>query len=296
MDWKGGRRSDNIEDRRDTPLSAGTPAGAILLLRFLPYLLGSRIGRMILLVGGLGYAGAYFLGIDPLRLLGGQNVAPHQQHQPLSPQEKELTEFVSVVLGSTEDVWRERFQQSGGQYRDPILVLFRNRVDSACGITGAAVGPFYCTGDNKLYIDLSFYQEMKNRLGAPGDFAQAYVIAHEVGHHVQNLLGVSAKIRNAQRGKSQAEANQLSVKLELQADCLAGIWAHYAQNNRIKIEPGDIEEAINAAAAVGDDRLQKQASGTVRPERFTHGTSAQRMEWFKRGLDSGTVNDCNTFK
>lgn len=296
MDWKDGRRSSNIDDRRDSPLSAGAPGGALILLRFLPYLLGSRIGRIILLVGGLGYAGAYFLGIDPLRLLGGQSVATHQQHQPLSPQEKELTDFVAVVLGSTEDVWRERFQQSGGQYREPVLVLFRGRVDSACGITGAAVGPFYCPGDSKLYIDLSFYQEMKNRLGAPGDFAQAYVIAHEVGHHVQNLLGVSAKIRNAQQGKSQAEVNQLSVKLELQADCLAGIWAHYAQNNRIKLDAGDIEEAINAAAAVGDDRLQKQASGTVRPERFTHGSSAQRMEWFKRGFDSGTVNDCNTFK
>lgn len=295
MDWKDGRRSDNIEDRRDSPVSAGAPAGAMLLIRFLPYLLGSRIGRMILLVGGLGYAGAYFLGIDPLRLLSGQSATPHQQ-QSLSPQEKELTDFVSVVLGSTEDVWHERFQQSGGQYRNPVLALFRNRVDSACGITGSAVGPFYCPGDNKLYLDLSFFQEMKDRLGAPGEFAQAYVVAHEVGHHVQNLLGVSAKVRDAQRGKSQAEANQLSVKLELQADCLAGIWAHFAQNGKIKIYPKDIEDAINAAASVGDDRLQKQARGTVQPERFTHGTSAQRMEWFKRGFDSGTVNDCNTFK
>jgi uncharacterized protein len=203
---------------------------------------------------------------------------------------------MSVILGSTEDVWRQQFQQAGSQYREPVLVLFRQRVNSACGITGSAVGPFYCPGDSKLYIDLSFFQEMKNRLGAQGDFAQAYVIAHEVGHHVQNLLGVSSKIQNAQRGKSQIEANQLSVKLELQADCLAGIWAHYAQNDKIKLEVGDLEEAINAAAAVGDDRLQEQASGAVRPERFTHGTSEQRMEWFKRGYASGTVNDCNTFK
>jgi uncharacterized protein len=295
MDWKGGRRSDNIDDRRDSPLSAGAPAGAMLLMRFLPYLLGSRIGRIILLVGGLGYAGAYFLGIDPLKLLGGQAVAPRQEQQ-LSPQEQELTDFMSVILGSTEDVWRQQFQQAGSQYREPVLVLFRQRVNSACGITGSAVGPFYCPGDSKLYIDLSFFQEMKNRLGAQGDFAQAYVIAHEVGHHVQNLLGVSSKIQNAQRGKSQIEANQLSVKLELQADCLAGIWAHYAQNDKIKLEVGDLEEAINAAAAVGDDRLQEQASGAVRPERFTHGTSEQRMEWFKRGYASGTVNDCNTFK
>lgn len=294
MDWRDGRRSDNIDDQRNSPLAAGAPAGLAILIRFLPYLLGSRIGRIILLIGGLGYGALYLFGGSPAHLAGNQSAV--QSQQQLSPQERELTDFMSVVLGSTEDVWRSRFQQAGSQYQDPKLVLFRQRVNSACGLTGSAVGPFYCPGDRKLYIDLSFFQEMKNRLGAPGDFAQAYVIAHEVGHHVQNLLGVSTKIHNAQRGKSQAEANQLSVKLELQADCLAGIWAHYANNDKIRLETGDIEEAINAAAAVGDDRLQEQASGTVRPERFTHGTSAQRMDWFKRGFESGTVNDCNTFK
>lgn len=184
----------------------------------------------------------------------------------------------------------------GANYQEPILVLFRDRVDSACGLGQAAMGPFYCPGDNKLYIDLSFYQEMKNNMGAPGDFAQAYVIAHEVGHHVQNLLGVSSKVRQAQQNKSQAVVNALSVKLELQADCFAGIWGHFADRESKMLQVGDIEEALNAAAAIGDDHLQEKATGTVRPEKFTHGTSKQRAEWFNRGFQSGAVNDCNTFK
>jgi predicted metalloprotease len=189
-----------------------------------------------------------------------------------------------------------QFQKMGKVYQEPVLVIFRNRVDSACGLGQAAMGPFYCPGDNKLYIDLSFYQEMKTKMGAPGDFAQAYVIAHEVGHHVQNLLGFSGKVRQAQENQPQAVVNALSVKLELQADCFAGIWGHYADKERKMLEVGDINEALNAAAAIGDDHLQEKATGTVRPEKFTHGTSKQRAEWFNRGFQSGKINDCNTFK
>ncbi|RYY75961.1 MAG: hypothetical protein EOO52_00025 [Gammaproteobacteria bacterium] len=293
MDWKGGRRSNNVEDLRGAPLAAGA-GGLAILFRFLPFLLSTRIGRIILLVGVLGFAAAHFLGIDVMRVIGGQ---PTQQSaQPLTAQEQELTDFVSVVLGSTEDVWATQFQKAGSNYEAPVLSIFSDRVASACGLGQSATGPFYCPADKKLYIDLSFYQEMKNRLGAPGDFAQAYVIAHEVGHHVQNLLGVADKVRQAQQGKSQAEVNALSVKLELQADCFAGMWGHFADSERGMLEAGDIDEALNAAAAIGDDRLQKQSTGTVRPESFTHGSSKQRAEWFNRGFQSGSINDCNTFK
>ncbi len=296
MDWKGRRQSNNVEDQRNAPLSAGVGggAGAAILFRLIPFLLGSKIGRIILVIGGLGFAGAHFLGIDVLSLTSGPQT--QQSAQALSPQDKELTEFVSVVLADTEDTWRTQFQKMGKVYQEPVLVIFRNRVNSACGLGQAAMGPFYCPGDNKLYIDLSFYQEMKTKMGAPGDFAQAYVIAHEVGHHVQNLLGVSSKVRQAQENKSQAAANALSVKLELQADCLAGIWGHFADRERKMLQVGDIDEALNAAAAIGDDHLQEQATGTVRPEKFTHGTSKQRAEWFNRGFQSGAINDCNTFK
>ena len=293
MDWKGGRRSNNVEDLRGAPLAAGA-GGLAILFRFLPFLLSTRIGRIILLVGVMGFAAAHFLGIDVMRLIGGQ---PAQQSaQPLSAQEQELTDFVTVILGSTEDVWATQFQKAGSTYQAPTLSIFSDRVSSACGMAQSATGPFYCPADKKLYIDLSFYQEMKNRLGAPGDFAQAYVIAHEVGHHVQNLLGVAAKVNQAQQRKSQTEANALSVKLELQADCFAGIWGHYVDRGNIKLEAGDIDEALNAAAAIGDDRLQEQATGTVRPESFTHGSSKQRADWFNRGFQSGSINDCNTFK
>lgn len=292
MDWKGGRRSDNIEDRRSYS-SAGAGAGLGLLLRFLPFLLQTKVGRMLLLVGVLGYFGLRFLGIDLLNL-----TAPASQPtstQNLSAANQELVDFVSVVLGNTEDTWTILFQQMGRQYEKPKLVLFRDAVSSACGYAQSAMGPFYCPGDNKLYIDLSFYQDMKNKLGAPGDFAQAYVIAHEVGHHVQNLLGVAAKVNQLQRGKDQAAVNQLSVLQELQADCFAGIWGHYADKDFRMIEDGDLEEALNAAAAIGDDNLQQKANGRIRPEAFTHGSSKQRMEWFKRGMDTGDVNACNTF-
>jgi len=293
MDWKGGRRSNNVEDLRNSPLSAGIGGGGALLFRLIPYLLGSKSGRIILVIGAVIYVGAQYLGIDILQVAGGNQ---SQYQQASTAEDRELADFVSVVLADTEDTWQAQFQKMGKRYQEPILVLFRGRVKSACGLGQAAMGPFYCSGDNKLYIDLSFYQEMKHKLGAPGDFAQAYVIAHEVGHHVQNLLGISGKVHQAQQQQSQTAANALSVKLELQADCFAGIWAHYADTERGIVEAGDIEEALNAAAAIGDDKLQQQATGTVRPERFTHGTSKQRVEWFNRGLNSGSINECNTFR
>lgn len=291
MDWKGGRRSNNVDDQRNSPLSASS-GGAVLLLRLIPFLLRSKLGRIVLLIGGLGFVGAHFLGIDILQL---STQAPRSA-QLTSPQDTELADFVSVILADTEDTWKTEFQKIGKVYQEPTLVLFRDRVNSACGLGQAAMGPFYCPGDKKLYIDLAFYQEMKTKLGAPGDFAQAYVIAHEVGHHVQNLLGVSDKIRYAQQNKSDTEVNALSVKMELQADCLAGIWGHAANSERNMLQSGDIEEALNAAAAIGDDHLQKQATGTIRPEKFTHGTSKQRAEWFNKGFKSGSINECNTFK
>ncbi len=290
MDWKGGRRSENVDDQRNNSMAASAGGGA-LLLRFIPFLLRTKIGRIILIVGGLGYIGARFLGIDVMQLSGG---APQQTSEKTNPQDAELVDFVSVVLADTEDTWKALFQKSGKVYEEPILVLFKNRVNSACGMAQSAMGPFYCPGDNKLYIDLAFYQEMKNKMGAPGDFAQAYVIAHEVGHHVQNLLGISQQVRAAQENKSTAIVNALSVKLELQADCFAGIWAHFADSERGIVEIGDIEEALTAAAAVGDDRLQQQATGAIRPERFTHGTSQQRAASFKLGLEKGSIAECDT--
>jgi uncharacterized protein len=294
MDWKDGRRSNNVEDQRNSPLSAGGGGmGAGLLLRAVPYLLGSSVGRVILLVGGLGFFGAKMLGIDVMQLVSGTPVP--QSAPALNPEDQELVDFVSVVLADTEDTWRVQFQKIGKEYQEPHLVLFRDRVNSACGLAQSAMGPFYCPGDNKLYIDLSFYQDMKTKLGAPGDFAQAYVIAHEVGHHVQNLLGISDKVHQSQQNLSQEEANALSVKLELQADCFAGLWAHSADSERGIVETGDIEEALTAAASVGDDKLQQQATGTIRPEKFTHGTSKQRAQWFRTGLEKGSISECNTF-
>lgn len=293
MDWKGGRRSSNIDDQRNSPLAAG--AGGIgILFRFLPYLITTKIGRIILVIGGLTYFGARLLGIDVLQIMNGAPASAPTQ--ALSAKDQELADFVSVTLASTEDAWKAEFQKRGKTYQEPILVLFRSRVSSACGLAQSATGPFYCPADSKLYIDLSFYEEMKTRLGAPGDFAQAYVIAHEVGHHVQNLLGIAAKVNNAQQSASTNVANALSVKMELQADCLAGIWGHYADRERGMLDTGDIDEALNAAAAIGDDRLQEQATGTVRPEKFTHGTSKQRAEWFNRGFQNGSIENCNTFK
>jgi hypothetical protein len=201
-----------------------------------------------------------------------------------------------VVLADTEDTWHAQFRQMGKAYQEPTLVLFSGAVESACGFAQAAVGPFYCPADQKVYIDLSFYQDLKSRHGAPGDFAQAYVIAHEIGHHVQNLLGISEKVHSARRQISQAEGNRLSVMLELQADCFAGVWAHHADRARHILEPGDVEEALNAASAIGDDRLQRESRGYVTPDSFTHGSSKQRVRWFRQGLESGDVMACNTFR
>lgn len=294
MRWKGGRRSNNVEDRRSmSGPSRGMGGGA--LLRFLPLLIGTRGGRTLLIFLVIGYFGARMMGIDILALL--TNSAPSTViTRELTEQDKEMGEFVSVVLADTEDTWSTLFGAMNRKYKNPTLVLFRGAVSSACGQAQAAIGPFYCPADYKLYIDLSFYNDLKTKLGAPGDFAQAYVIAHEVGHHVQTLLGISQQVSQAQAQVNKSAANRLSVLLELQADCFAGIWAHYAHNERQLLEEGDIEEALTAAAAIGDDALQRKAGGAVRPETFTHGTSAQRAEWFKRGMLQGSINECDTFK
>jgi len=280
MRWRTGRRSSNVEDRRGRRVAGGA-------------VFKGGVGTIVLTL-----ALAYFLGIDPQVLLqlqqGSGQAVIVEAYQP-TPQEAQLADFVSVVLADTEDTWQEIFEQYGQRYEEPVLVLFSGAVKSACGMASAAMGPFYCPADRKVYIDLAFFEDLRQRHGAPGDFAQAYVIAHEVGHHVQNLLGISAQVRSAQQGLGKAAANALSVKQELQADCLAGLWGHHADRSRDVLEQGDIEEALNAATAIGDDRLQKQAQGYVVPESFTHGSSRQRVEWFKRGIESGDFERCNTF-
>jgi predicted metalloprotease len=278
MRWQGSRRSNNVEDYRGSRFGGG----------------GLKLG-----VGGtlVALVAAYFLGIDPRLILGmSQSVSsgPEPQAQTGVPQD-EAGEFMAAVLGDTEDTWSAVFQASGEQYVPPKLVLFTGQVQSACGFASAAVGPFYCPADSKVYIDLAFYEELKTRFQAPGDFAQAYVLAHEVGHHVQNLLGTERQLRSAQQRVSQSEANQLQVRMELQADCYAGIWAHHADRARQIIEQGDVNEALNAASAVGDDTIQKRTQGHVVPDSFTHGSAEQRMTWFKRGLETGTVQSCDTF-
>jgi predicted metalloprotease len=254
--------------------------------------IGGGLGGIVVLVIAL------LLGADPRQLLErSRGVDPSTgttTSRPTNPQEDELKQFSATVLASTEDVWSDIFRQQGRTYSKPTLVLFTHAVRSACGEAGAAVGPFYCPGDQKLYLDLSFFNELQTRFRAPGDFAQAYVIAHEVGHHVQNLLGTMDKVDAARGRMSEAEANQLSVRLELQADFLAGVWAHYAQQKGI-LEAGDIEEALGAASAVGDDRLQREGQGYVVPDSFTHGTSEQRIRWFRKGLETGNLREGDTF-
>ncbi|MFO1372168.1 MAG: neutral zinc metallopeptidase [Candidatus Competibacteraceae bacterium] len=278
MRWRTGRESDNVEDQRES-------SGAM------PTIAGGGIGTIIIVLL------AWYFGFDPTPLLQGglQSNLSSQQSATVSPGDDELRKFVSVVLADTEDTWRDLFQKMGGTYRDPKLVLFSGEVQSACGFAQAAVGPFYCPGDQKVYIDLSFYQELKNRFHAPGDFAQAYVIAHEIGHHVQNLLGISDKVDALRSRAGKVESNALSVRLELQADCFAGVWAYHANKARQILESGDVEAALNAASAIGDDRLQKQARGYVTPDSFTHGSSAQRVRWFKQGITSGNLRQCDTF-
>jgi predicted metalloprotease len=278
MLWKGQRQSDNVEDRR------GMSGGGMAI--------GGGLGGIVVIVIAL------LLGADPRQLLEqSRGVDPSNgttTSRPTNPQEDELKQFSATVLASTEDVWADIFRQQGRTYSKPTLVLFTDAVRSTCGEAGSAVGPFYCPGDQKLYLDLSFFNDLQTRFRAPGDFAQAYVIAHEVGHHVQNLLGTMDKVDAARGRMSEAEANQLSVRLELQADFLAGVWAHYAQQKGI-LEAGDIEEALGAASAVGDDRLQREGQGYVVPDSFTHGTSEQRIRWFRKGLETGDLREGDTF-
>jgi len=254
--------------------------------------IGGGLGGIVVLVIAL------LLGADPRQLLeqvSTEGQAPAtQSSRPTNPEEEELRQLVSAVLADTEDVWNDNFRQLGRQYREPTLVLFTDQVQSACGVAGATVGPFYCPGDEKLYIDLSFYRELKTRFRAPGDFAQAYVIAHEVGHHIQHLLGTMDQVNSARQRTSEAEANQLSVRLELQADFLAGVWAHHAQKRGV-LEQGDVEEALGAASAIGDDRLQRESQGYVVPDSFTHGSSDQRIRWFRKGLETGDIRQGDTF-
>jgi predicted metalloprotease len=290
MRWRTGRRSDNIEDRRGEPgmpVRVGIPGTRV-----------GGIGLILLLV-----AAAYF-GIDPrvvLEGMGGLGTGPESGAPPIStqrrpsPADDEMKQFMAVVLADTEDTWGALFAQTGKRYEEPKLVLYSGGTSTACGFGQAAMGPFYCPPDQGVYIDLSFYDDLRQRFGAPGDFAQAYVLAHEIGHHVQNLLGISDKVQAARRRVGEAEANALSVRLELQADCLAGLWAHDANRSRQILETGDVEEALTAASAIGDDRLQRRSSGYVTPDSFTHGSSAQRTRWFKRGLESGKFSSCDTF-
>lgn len=295
MRWKGGRRSSNVDDRRGESPGYSAAGAAPAVMRLLPALIRTKVGRIILVGGVLVIFGGRMLGVDVLSLLAGGGTATSPAPAQLSEADREAADFVSVVLADTEDTWHAIFEQLGRQYREPTLVLFSGRVNSACGGATAAVGPFYCPGDQQLYIDLSFFNDLKVRHGAPGDFAQAYVIAHEVGHHVQTLLGISEQVRAAGRGKSKAQVNSLSVRQELQADCFAGLWGYAANIDRQLLDPGDLEEALRAATAIGDDRLQRDAGRQVVPDSFTHGTSAQRVKWFSAGFKSGDFAVCDTF-
>lgn len=297
MRWKSGRRSTNVEDRRgNRPSYAMGSGGALMLVaRVLPWLLRSKGGRSLLLIGVAAFFGARLLGIDLLPLLTGAGSPQVAEQQAVPAEQQELVDFVSVVLADTETTWHNLFEDMGRSYQEPVLVLFSGSVSSACGLGQAAMGPFYCPADQKLYIDLSFYQDLKTRHQAPGDFAQAYVVAHEVGHHVQTLLGISARVQAERQRVSQREGNQLSVKQELQADCFAGVWGYHANTQRQMLEPGDLEEALVAASAIGDDRLQQQGQGRVTPDSFTHGSSAQRVRWFRAGFSSGSPEVCDTF-
>jgi len=281
MDIRGRRRSSNIEDRRGMrPVRTGV---------------GLSLGGVLFLVV------LSLLGINPLPFLGVATQAPEVQMQESAqpyqegPQEAALREMTAVVLADTEDTWNALLPQYGVQYREPTLVLFDGLVQSACGTAESAMGPFYCPADQKVYIDMSFYDDLSRRFGAPGDFAQAYVIAHEVGHHVQNLAGTAEKVHAAQQRAGKVEANELSVRMELQADCYAGVWAHHAARSRQLLEAGDVEEGLNAASAIGDDRLQRMSQGRVVPDAFTHGSSEQRVRWFRKGLETGSLEACDTF-
>lgn len=300
MRWRGKRRSSNVEDRRNMRASASRGRGGSNALSLLPVVfkfLGFK-GTAVVAIGAIAY-GLFtgnlgsMLGMSDLQ----QNSAQVESSKPIqqSAEEKELVDFVSVILADTEVTWKDMFEKKGKRYKEPKLVLFRDSVKSACGFAESAMGPFYCPGDQKVYIDLGFYSQLKNRYKAPGDFAQAYVIAHEVGHHIQTLTGTSSKVHKARKSLSKVEGNKLSVRQELQADCLAGVWANQANRSRQLLETGDVDEGLTAASAIGDDTLQKQSKGYVSPDSFTHGSSAQRVKWFKIGMASGNMDDCDTF-
>ena len=296
MEWKGRRQSDNIEDRRTS--APGSPGGNPFGRGGMRIPIGGRSG------GGLGIGSialilvvCWFLGINPMTLLddgGGSNFQTENTQQRSTPQNDEMTAFVRTVLAETEDTWTGIFKASGETYEQPKLVLFSGQTNSACGFASAATGPFYCPGDRKVYLDTDFFQQLDRQFGASGDFAEAYVIAHEVGHHVQNLIGVLPKFNQMRQTMSEVEANKMSVRVELQADCFAGVWGKFTQQKGI-LEAGDLEEALNAAQQIGDDTLQKRSQGYVVPDSFNHGTSAQRVKWFKRGFQSGDMKSCNTF-
>ncbi len=281
MRWEGQRRSDNVEDRRGVRVPGGMAGGGI----------GTVLVVMLI---------SWVTGVNPLLLfqmadgLGGGSPAPTQTGPTGAPANDPQAEFVAVVLADTEDTWTRVFQQGGERYQPPMLVLFTDAVESACGTNSAAVGPFYCPLDRKVYIDLSFYRELDQQFGAPGDFAQAYVLAHEVGHHVQTLIGVSERVNQVRQRSGEVESNQLSVLQELQADCFAGVWGHHAERRNL-LDPGDVEEGMQAAASIGDDTIQRRGRGRVSPESWTHGSSAQRVEWLRRGLTQGTMDACDTF-
>lgn len=285
--WQGRRQSSNVEDRRGAVGAAGGAGVIFMLLRFII----GRFGIRGLFVVGIVGVGLYAAGVNPMQFLGGGTTTT-----PSAPVDDETSEFVGVVLAETEDVWSRMFKASGEDYPEPTLVMFSGNVSSACGYASAASGPFYCPGDQKLYLDASFFQELAQRFGAPGDFAAAYVIAHEVGHHIQTITGTSDQVRSAQqRAKGEAQVNAYQVRMELQADCYAGVWAHHADRYGDFLDDGDIEEGLRAAEAIGDDTLQRNAGRSVTPESFTHGTSAQRQRWFTQGYRSGDVNQCDTF-
>lgn len=294
MKWENNRQSDNIEDRRNERRGGMFGGG------------GRRVGGRGIGFGTIVIAllAGWIFGINPMTILGllgsGGEMLPETSQSAPAPTHAgkpgdQMGQFVSSVLAGTEDTWTAIFQQSGAQYQKPRLVLFTGATPTACGTGQSAMGPFYCPGDQKVYIDLSFYDTLRRQLGAPGDFAQAYVVAHEVGHHVQNLMGLTAKMEQARQRVSEREYNALSVRLELQADCFAGIWAHHNHKNKAILEPGDVEEALNAAAAIGDDALQRKSQGQVVPDSFTHGTSEQRQRWFHAGFKTGSVQACDTF-
>ncbi|MBU0923387.1 neutral zinc metallopeptidase [bacterium] len=296
MKWENNRKSSNIEDKRNesgSNFGSNQNSSIMMLLPIIKMLIGTKIGRIILVVGVI----AYFMGFNPLALLNMQESSSSNSSSSVVNTQKDdkSAQFVSSVLAQTEDIWSNVFSKYNANYIEPKLVLFRNSVKSGCGFASSQTGPFYCPADQKVYLDLSFFDELAKRHSAPGDFAQAYVIAHEIGHHVQNITGTISKVQKAKQGLNDKQENALQVKVELQADCYAGLWAYYSKKDFDSIEEGDIEEALNAASAIGDDTLQKKAQGYVVPDAFTHGSAVQRMAWFKKGFQNGTLESCNTF-